>query len=338
MPRYVCPLSEPRRKRRRGKNEVLQQPFPVPIASLTEIKASNAIWRWYSGRLEVAEGHVRVPDPEEGKHLFTMGFFGTREEEGRTETERKPVLKPIDPTPALKGQGQEPAGGVVATSKSDDEYDFDDEADGKEDKAKAGRKKRPHMNAELPLKLEPCEAFYLSYALSCLIVEDGDGIELDVDDLWVKFCEMKPGFAYLYRAYHHFRSKGWVVKEGYKFGVDFLLYKDGPPFYHASYSVQVQWDDGKGQGSRRKGMSWMDLAGLNRITEAAAKELMLVKVSKSTVQGDDKSGEEEDGSAEGKGEEISDDPDRGPEVLAKLNVKEVLVRRWVPSQEREEEA
>lgn len=334
MPRYVCPLSEPRRKRRRGKNEVLQQPYPVPITSLTEIKASNAIWRWYSGRLEVTEGHVRVADPEEGKHLFTMGFFGTREDDGRTQAERKPVLVPIDPIPAVKGHEDQGSNDFATASKSDEEFDFDESAEDK-DKGPA-RRKRPHMNAELPLKLEPCEAFYLAYGLSCLIVKDDDDDELDIDGLWTKFCEMKPGFPYLYRAYHHFRSKGWVVKEGYKFGVDFLLYKDGPPFYHASYSVQVQWDDGKGQTSRRKGMSWKDLAGLNRITEAAAKELMLVKISEVPVVGDKSA--EEAGSAGGKGEEISDDPARGPEVLAKLNVKEVLVRRWVPSQEREEEA
>jgi len=36
-----------------------------------------------------------------------------------------------------------------------------------------------------------------------------------------------------YVAYHHYRSLGWVVKNGIKFCVDYLLYKRGPVFSHA---------------------------------------------------------------------------------------------------------
>jgi len=32
---------------------------------------------------------------------------------------------------------------------------------------------------------------------------------------------------------HHYRSLGWVVKNGVKFSVDYLLYKRGPVFHHA---------------------------------------------------------------------------------------------------------
>ena len=46
-------------------------------------------------------------------------------------------------------------------------------------------------------------------------------------------------FPYQYAVYHHFRAKGYVVKDGTKFGCDFLLYKEGPPFYHAQYSVRI---------------------------------------------------------------------------------------------------
>ena len=46
-------------------------------------------------------------------------------------------------------------------------------------------------------------------------------------------------FAHQYAVYHHFRAKGYVVKEGTKFGGDFLLYKEGPPFYHALYCVRI---------------------------------------------------------------------------------------------------
>ena len=36
-----------------------------------------------------------------------------------------------------------------------------------------------------------------------------------------------------YVLYHHYRSLGWVVKNGIKFCVDYLLYKRGPVFHHA---------------------------------------------------------------------------------------------------------
>jgi tRNA-splicing endonuclease subunit Sen2 len=40
-------------------------------------------------------------------------------------------------------------------------------------------------------------------------------------------------FLIRYVVYHHFRSLGWVVREGIKFCVDYLLYKRGPVFHHA---------------------------------------------------------------------------------------------------------
>ena len=38
-----------------------------------------------------------------------------------------------------------------------------------------------------------------------------------------------------YVFHHHYRSLGWVVKNGIKFCVDYLLYKRGPVFHHAEY-------------------------------------------------------------------------------------------------------
>ena len=54
-----------------------------------------------------------------------------------------------------------------------------------------------------------------------------------------------------------------------------MLYKDGPPFYHGSYSVVVKFVDEEGKqvegyGEQRQ-FSWMSLAGLKRITEHVGK-------------------------------------------------------------------
>lgn len=43
-----------------------------------------------------------------------------------------------------------------------------------------------------------------------------------------------------YAAYHHFRSLGWVVRPGIKFGVDWLLYLRGPVFSHAEFAVVIK--------------------------------------------------------------------------------------------------
>merc|ERR1711884_18960 len=89
------------------------------------------------------------------------------------------------------------------------------------------------------LVLAPYEAFFLAFGLGCLLVRDEQNQEMDIDALWSRFNEVNPDFAHQYAVYHHFRAKGYVVKEGTKFGGDFLLYKEGPPFYHALYCVKI---------------------------------------------------------------------------------------------------
>lgn len=46
---------------------------------------------------------------------------------------------------------------------------------------------------------------------------------LDLMRLWHRFCELHPSqnFPVMYTAYHHFRSKGWTVRSGINYGVDY---------------------------------------------------------------------------------------------------------------------
>lgn len=44
---------------------------------------------------------------------------------------------------------------------------------------------------------------------------------MNLEEMWTTFCHLDPFFIYKYIAYHHFRSKGWVVKPGIKFGTHF---------------------------------------------------------------------------------------------------------------------
>ena len=75
------------------------------------------------------------------------------------------------------------------------------------------------LDEELHLGLE--EAFFLSYGLGCLVVEDINEKPMDLLTMWNKYCAVKEDFLYSYIGYHYFRSKGWVVTTGIKYGVDF---------------------------------------------------------------------------------------------------------------------
>lgn len=89
------------------------------------------------------------------------------------------------------------------------------------------------------LKLLPEEALFLSYALGCLIVSckttnsksstgrktssaarKESSHEMSIDEMWTVFSKDDPKFPIKYAVYHHYRTRGWVVKSGLKFGAD----------------------------------------------------------------------------------------------------------------------
>lgn len=119
------------------------------------------------------------------------------------------------------------------------------------------------------------ETFFLSYGLGCLNVINFDGRVMNINNIWMYFCNRDKNFLQKYIVYHYFRSKGWVVKPGLKYGGDFLLYKQGPPFYHASYIVIVDVVDAdtltRIPNKCIQSMPWNGLLGLERLSETAAK-------------------------------------------------------------------
>ncbi|XP_059384900.1 tRNA-splicing endonuclease subunit Sen2 isoform X2 [Carassius carassius] len=154
-------------------------------------------------------------------------------------------------------------------------------------------------------------AFFLVYALGCLSVYYS-GEALSVAQVWTMFRSLQPNFSSSYAAYHYFRSKGWVPKSGIKYGTDLMLYRKGPPFYHASYSVVVDRCD-----ESLRPFSWKSLAALSRTTGNVSKELMLCLVITPS--------------------DVTEDMLSSPECLKRLSVQEVLVSRWVSSRERTEQ-
>eukprot|EP00833_Pecoramyces_ruminatium_P000070 jgi/Orpsp1_1/1174102/evm.model.c7180000048916.1 len=107
------------------------------------------------------------------------------------------------------------------------------------------------MNMEY-LQLDLEEAFFLKYALNCISIKDNHKI-LSIDDCWKRFRSNinnpSDPFILKYIAYHYYRSQGWIVKEGLKYGVDYgdyiflyrlyILYQKGPIFSHSEYAISI---------------------------------------------------------------------------------------------------
>lgn len=113
------------------------------------------------------------------------------------------------------------------------------------------------LKQTLHLSLE--ESFFLNYAIGCLKIMDFDNVELSGCKLWQKFHVVEPNFFKRYAVYHYYRSKGWIIKSGLKFGGDYLLYKDGPTYNHASYLVKILQQEGQ--------LQWKEFIAINRLVE-----------------------------------------------------------------------
>ncbi|XP_012282962.1 tRNA-splicing endonuclease subunit Sen2 isoform X2 [Orussus abietinus] len=164
------------------------------------------------------------------------------------------------------------------------------------------------------------ETFFLMFGLSCLQVINFDGNALSIQDVWTYFSKEDQHFIQKYIVYHYFRSKGWVVKPGLKYGGDYLLYKQGPPFYHASYIVIIDVVNAdtliRESDKAIHKFTWDNLIGLERLSETAAKEILFAQIlwPSSLCQ---------------------DTNLLHPNSLSEFTVKEILWRRWVPKQTRE---
>ncbi|XP_078044788.1 tRNA splicing endonuclease subunit 2 [Augochlora pura] len=166
------------------------------------------------------------------------------------------------------------------------------------------------------------ETFFLLYGLGCLNLIDFDSNLLDIDSAWRIFCKADKNFVQKYVVYHYFRSKGWVVKPGLKYGGDFLLYKQGPPFYHASYIVLVDVLEAdsliRDESKSMHKPTWNNLFGLERLSETAAKEILFAQVLwPSTV--------------------LQTSNSLCVDSLSEFSVRELLWRRWNPKNNKDED-
>ncbi len=169
------------------------------------------------------------------------------------------------------------------------------------------------------LQLNSEEALYLSHDLNQLNVTNDDKT-LSTNELWSKFHKIKNFFG-KYAAYRYYRKKGWVPKSGIKYGVDFVLYKEGPVEYHSNYAIIVRLlteTEAKGsfQSSSKDTLTWRDVVAFDRVSSSVVKDLILCHV----IIQDNVEGEEME--------------HLFPDCLKKLKIVEVLVKRWDPDKNR----
>jgi len=311
MKRDSVGLAVPQAKRHRcsGQQPQLGQPFPVPLASLTGVESSNEVWAVYRGRLQRHEkgagpegrnATVVVAAKEQIKALQVHGCFGSLVDANWKDVARTKVE---DWRPGEEEDEDEEEEEKLEEAESwSDVKDREDEEDFTFENV---------LHRELHLEL--CEAFFLAYGLGCLTVKSTEGKEVGLQEMWQMFCAIEADFPQRYRVFHHYRTEGWVVKSGYKFGADWLLYKLGPAFYHATYMVRVEAVDREtGEVLDDLALSWRDVLGRTRVAAAVKKDLLIARVT-----------------------QWADKRDwDGPHCLHSMAVSALRVRRWVPGEER----
>ncbi|KAM9326845.1 tRNA-splicing endonuclease subunit Sen2 [Gastrophryne carolinensis] len=220
--------------------------------------------------------------------------------------------KVSDDSDAIDGEEHEYV--LVEEEEDDSGLEGEDMEDDKNVSSKLVCRRNPFKIFEY-LQLSREEAFFLVFALGCLSVSYKKE-PLTIQKLWEVFCAAQNNFHTSYMVYHHLRSKGWVPKVGLKYGTDLLLYRKGPPFYHASYSVIVELVDANYEGSPLRPLTWRSLSGLNRTTMNASKELMICYLIKPL--------------------DFTEQEMLSPKCIKKFKVQEVIVSRWISSRERME--
>jgi tRNA-splicing endonuclease subunit Sen2 len=206
------------------------------------------------------------------------------------------------------------------------------------------QKETPVQEDQEHLNLSLEEAFFLSYSLGVVNVycDDSDTI-LPPSSLLSLFrrhsyhpprslsmpAEPDDPFMLSYVVYHHYRSLGWVVRSGVKFGVDYLLYNRGPAFSHAEFSVTIlpsyshpYWEkteEHRQYAAEKTKKSWWWLHGVNRVQAQVHKHLILCYVEIPSPW---------------RGEEKGKDVDVGLE-LSRYKVRDVTVKRWTPNRNRD---
>ncbi|OCF32916.1 hypothetical protein I316_05553 [Kwoniella heveanensis BCC8398] len=141
-----------------------------------------------------------------------------------------------------------------------------------------------------------------------------------------------------YVAYHHFRSIGWVVKDGIKFCCDWLLYRRGPVFSHSAFACVVipVYNDPQDKVSSPYGnedwyeerMSWKWMNTIMRVNSLVQKTVIAVYVTIPAVSSFPQRNRLPNGRLDPAKNDLSS-------MLRRYTVREVSMTRFGPSRRRD---
>jgi len=263
------------------------------------------------------------------------GLFEEDSTDGENEEEELITQSPDLKNPGLEINSTKDDELGPETSKADFVEEIDSQTSrslkrcGSEDDLNIEIRRRKYMKVDDPrptiydpYKLHEClrltleEAFFLSYGLGCLgVKEEIEAEQFTIEEMWNTFGSRKINFIEQYVAYHYYRSKGWVVRYGNMYGADFALYKDGMPFFHASYSVYVHLVDESEVATSQSPFSWRQLSSISRVNEKVAKEVLFCYVIRPT--------------------DMTTAEMASPSCIKRFKVVEVVLRRWILEKHRE---
>ncbi|ODM19939.1 hypothetical protein SI65_04925 [Aspergillus cristatus] len=198
------------------------------------------------------------------------------------------------------------------------------------------------LKNEEHLQLSNEEALFLAYGLGALQVYDSDQKNtIPTSSLLTLFrqhsyfpprspaANLDPDDPFLvsYVVYHHYRSLGWIVRSGVKFGVDYILYNRGPVFSHAEFALVVipsydlpywsETEERRAHAEEKQARSWWWLHCVNRVQAQVRKSLVICYVE--VPPPDD---------AQALGNDIG-------ALLGRYKVRDVTIKRWVPNRSRD---
>lgn len=202
----------------------------------------------------------------------------------------------------------------------------------------------PLLENEEHLQLSNEEAFFLVYGLGALQIYDlKQNSVISPTSLFALLrqhsyfpprdpaAQFEPDdpFVVSYVVYHHFRSLGWIVRSGVKFGVDYLLYNRGPVFSHAEFALVIipayshlYWSESEERRdytARKQARSWWWLHCVNRVQAQVKKSLVMCYVEVPPPQSSSSTAADQDIGA----------------VLSGYQVREISLKRWTPNRTRD---
>lgn len=162
------------------------------------------------------------------------------------------------------------------------------------------------------LQLQATEVFFLRFALNVI------DIELSLSQLFEICCngDIRPDNPFIleYVAYHHYRSLGWCVRSGIKFGTNFLLYQRGPPFNHAEHAILIVTPC----------YQWHQISAISRVIGGVKKNLVLLYIDIPPIS-----------TFKSLLDEKSHDKHFYMRLFKLYKINEIIYRRWVPGRNRD---